>query len=455
LFIAVVSVLAPGFMNPQQEFFMLALVIVSGLALASALPRLLPRAERMMQERMFRTRYGYQDALAGMVKDLSRLPNLDLLVWTVANTIHTQMQVSRVIVFLQDALSGDFRMSTQSGLNPREASDVRDLRERSAVVRWLQEAKDVLSRDELPQRLPAAVLRDIEAELKPLKVAVCVPMMLEDRLVGLMGIGEKLNKDMFFISDLKLLETLATEVAMAVKYRRMEEEMFHKNKLAELGAIAAGVAHEIRNPLSSIRTFAQLLPHRVDDPEFKYEFSKMVLKDVDRITKVVESMLTFARPARVTIGDYPASELVEESILLVQPRLTNKHIKLTKHYHEQPVLKVDKQQIVQVLVNLLNNASDVLMEGGKIHVAVGVETSYSASHDGADKMAVIEVADNGPGIPTAIRGRVFDPFFTTKKEGTGLGLSISQKILRDHGGIITLSSVEGKGTSFQVRLPLH
>jgi signal transduction histidine kinase len=117
---------------------------------------------------------------------------------------------------------------------------------------------------------------------------------------------------------------------------------------------------------------------------------------------------------------------------------------------------VDKQQILQVLVNLLNNAVDALPEHGKIRVATGVRTMEDAEKGNeSQRCGVIEVADNGPGMPAATRNRLFDPFFTTKREGTGLGLSISQKIVRDHGGVITVSSVEGKGTTFQVNLPLN
>src|SRR5664280_553583 len=169
-------------------------------------------------------------------------------------------------------------------------------------------------------------------------------MILEQRLVGILCLGEKLNREMFFISDLRVLETLATEVALAVKYRRMEDEVSRKNRLVELGTIAAGVAHEIRNPLASIKTFAQLMPERMDDPEFKNEFSKLVLKDVDRITKVIESMLAFARPAQVTMGEHSANDLLEEAILLVQPRLKGKKIELTREFHGNPVIKVDKHQ---------------------------------------------------------------------------------------------------------------
>ena len=114
-------------------------------------------------------------------------------------------------------------------------------------------------------------------------------------------------------------------------------------------------------------------------------------------------------------------------------------------------MKVDKQQILQVLINLLSNAADAVAEQGKISVGTG--TGWMNS-DKNQPCAVIEVTDNGPGIPSANLPRLFDPFFTTKHDGTGLGLSISQKIVRDHGGVIRVSTAEGKGTTFQVSLPL-
>jgi len=450
------TLVAPSFMDQQQMLFMVAFVAVIGMGLAATLPRFLPRAERMMQERMFGKRYGYQDVLSGLVKELSHLPSIEQILATVVTKVHSEMQLSRAMILLQNPLSDDYKLIVESGLSAAERADSISLTSASAIIRWLEEAKDTLVRDELPRRVDTQTLRKLEAELDPLRISVCVPMILDGQLVGLIGLGEKTSKDMFFVSDLRLLENLGTEVALAVKYRRMEEEILRKNKLTELGTIAAGVAHEIRNPLASIKTFAQLLPSKSDDPEFRNEFSKLVVKDVERITKVVETMLAFARPSEVKVANYSAAELVEEAVLLVQPRLKSKSIELTKQFHEQPVLRVDKQQILQVLVNLLNNAVDALPEHGKIRVATGVRTMEDAEEgNGSQRSGVIEVADNGPGMAAAIRNRLFDPFFTTKREGTGLGLSISQKIVRDHGGIITVSSIEGKGTTFQVNLPLN
>jgi signal transduction histidine kinase len=455
LVIVTTAWVAPTFLNPQQTLFAVMLSVTIGVILMTSLPRLLPRAERMMQERMFGKRYGYQDTLANVVKGLSRLSTIEDVLNTVATTVHSQIQVSRVIIFMQDVLTGNYKLRAESGLGPEDDADALELKEDAGIVKWLSGNTDTLVREEMARRVAPGLRQHLETELDRLKVNVCVPMILDNRLVGLIGLGEKLSRDMFFISDLRLLETLATEVALAVKYRRMEDEVSRQNRLVELGTIAAGVAHEIRNPLASIKTFAQLMPERMDDPEFKNEFSKLVLKDVDRITKVIESMLAFARPAQVTIGEYPANDLVEEAILLVQPRLKSKRIELTREFHGNPVIKVDKHQILQVLVNLLSNAADALHEQGKIRVATGLsQRNLAGDGSGKQNYAVIEVSDNGPGIPSSVRGRLFDPFFTTKKEGTGLGLSISQKIARDHGGAITVSSVEGKGTSFQVNLPM-
>lgn len=456
VFIGGMALVAPGFMNEQQLMFSFLLAMGIGVGLTIILPKLLPRAERFMQERLFGGRYGYQDALSGLVKELSTLPTIDQVLDTVATTLHSQMQISRALILMQDSLSGDYKLQAESGLGPQDDAETLTLKQDAAIVKWLEGNRDALVREEMARREPIGVRQHLDAELNQRKVVLCVPMILDGRLVGLIGLGEKLNREMFFVSDLRVLGTLATEVALAVKYRRMEDEVFRKNRLVELGTIAAGVAHEIRNPLASIKTFAQLMPERMDDPEFKNEFSKLVLKDVDRITKVIESMLAFARPAQVNFQEQPSNDLVEEAVLLVQSRLKAKRIELTRAFHGNPVVNVDKHQMLQVLVNLLSNAADALQERGKIRVATGVsQLDVADGGNGNRDFAVIEVSDNGPGIPASVRSRLFDPFFTTKKEGTGLGLSISQKIVRDHGGAIAVSSVEGKGTTFRVSLPLN
>jgi len=454
LFVGGVTLLLPGFLNAPQVLFIVALVLVIGLALTVTLPKFLPRAEQFVQEHFFSGRSDYHEVLSELVKELSRASSLDQMLQTVATTIHSNMQVSRVLFFLQDPVADEFRLHAQSGMDPKALPDGVTLTSRNLSIRWLAEHKDALVRDEMARVLPPSAWSEMGKEFERLGVALYVPMLLDDRLVGVIALGEKLNREMFYVSDLRLLGTLATEVALGVRYRRMEEHVIRNNKLVELGTIAAGIAHEIRNPLSSIRTFAQLLPTQADDPEFRSQYSKRVVQDVDRISQVIQSVLSFARPGTVSIGTHQATAMVKEALTLVQPRLKGKNIMVTTQFHQDPSLRVDRQKIIQVLVNLLNNAIDAVPTGGHIRIVTGMHRVEVAKGQTGQPFGVIEISDNGPGIPVAIRSRLFDPFFTTKKDGTGLGLSISQKIVRDHNGMIAVSSVEGRGATFQVYLPV-
>ncbi len=454
LFIGTISLLAPGFMNQRQVLFTVGLVMVIGLSLATVLPRFLPYAEHIVQERFFAGRFSYQDMLSGLIRELSNENTVETLLTRVVTTLQNQMQVSRALVFLQDPLLNEYRLRAQSGVPAEEQKKIANLATDNPVIQWLQTKQDSLVREEQMRTLTPLVWKKLSETLNQLHIVVCVPMLREGKLTGVLCLGEKTNHGIFFVSDLKLLTTLATDLALSVHYRRIEEHAVHQNKLITLGTLAAGIAHEVRNPLSSIRTFAQLLPTKGDDPDFTHEFSKIVIQDVDRITRVIQSMLSFARPSTVNIGNHTAADLIDEALVLAQSRLSSKHIQVTKALPTPVTLCVDKHQILQVLLNILNNAADALPENGVIRITTGTHPTEEQSALPSKNFGVIEIADNGPGIPAAVRSRLFDPFFTTKSEGTGLGLSISQKIARDHNGYITVSGSEGMGAAFQLHLPL-
>ena len=142
-----------------------------------------------MQERLFAGRYGYQDALAGMMKELSALPTIDQVLSTVATTLHAQMQIARALILLQDPLSGDYKLRAESGLGPEDEVEALVLHEDAAIVKWLQENRDGLVRDEMARRVPQRERELLEAEMNLLQVALCMPMILDGRLVGLIGLG--------------------------------------------------------------------------------------------------------------------------------------------------------------------------------------------------------------------------------------------------------------------------
>jgi signal transduction histidine kinase len=221
-------------------------------------------------------------------------------------------------------------------------------------------------------------------------------------------------------------------------------------RLSAIGTLAAGLAHEIRNPLVSIRTFTQLLPERLDDPEFRSRFLDLTLSEVDRICALVSELLAFARPAPATLERMDLVGCVERLCLLLssQARSRGVHLSMAEPGSDVTVV-ADEDQVKQVVMNVVLNAIQACIDGGRVQV------SCYRVDQGDNAAACIEVVDNGCGIPDDALGRIFDPFFTTRSEGTGLGLSVAHRIVASHGGTIEVRSRVGHGSSFVIRFPIE
>lgn len=228
------------------------------------------------------------------------------------------------------------------------------------------------------------------------------------------------------------------------RLREMEEWLRRAERLAALGQMAAGVAHEIRNPLNAIRGFAQLLQMEVGDEETRKKHSSIIIKEVDRLNRVVEEVLEYTREIRLEISSFKVESLLEEVISLLEEEVKKNKIKVEFQFLPLPPLLVDGERLKQVFLNICKNAVEVMEKGGRLRVETQKE----------EKEAVISISDTGPGIREEDLKRLFDPFFTTKSRGTGLGLSISHRIVEAHKGRIKVESKVGKGTTFHIFLPL-
>jgi Na+/proline symporter/signal transduction histidine kinase len=228
----------------------------------------------------------------------------------------------------------------------------------------------------------------------------------------------------------------------------LEAELTHSERLASIGRLAAGVAHEIGNPVTGIASLSQNLLHESNDPQFVHEGLELILEQTRRISNIVQSLVNFSHGG--STRDYTPAEVdichcIDEAVRLV--RLSHAGKQLDYQVDCDPTLELsgDRQRIIQVFVNLLSNACDASQPGNSINI--------SARHDG--HYARIEVQDHGHGIPEEYQEKVFEPFFTTKEpgEGTGLGLPLVYSIIQEHSGTITLHSDPGEGTCFTIRLP--
>jgi nitrogen-specific signal transduction histidine kinase len=243
--------------------------------------------------------------------------------------------------------------------------------------------------------------------------------------------------------------------------KRLELQIRRSDRLASLGTLSAGMAHEIKNPLVSIKTFAQLLPERYQDSDFRDTFSNLIGHEIDRIDSLVNQLLRFARPAKPVLKPMHVHDVLEKSLQLVGHRLYQKEIKLTRSWDaDVDTIRADADQLEQVFLNFFLNAMDAMKRGGElnviteIHAATEWVAAISGTNGDSHEVLRVTIRDDGEGIRKEDIPHVFDPFFTTKDYGTGLGLSVVHGIIQEHGGQIEVESELQRGTAFHIILPL-
>lgn len=228
--------------------------------------------------------------------------------------------------------------------------------------------------------------------------------------------------------------------------RDLQARVRRSERLASLGRLAAGMAHEIRNPLSSIRGFAQYFQQRLKGQEKEQEYAAIMVQEVDRLNRVITELLDFARPKEPHRENHRLEELWEHSLQLLGPELAKRNVEVEKDFDPKlPSAFVDRDQLSQAFLNLLLNSLESMEAGGKIRISMKK----------APSALKISIMDTGRGIPPEDLGKVFEPFFSTKRRGTGLGLSIVHQIIESHGGDIQVQSREGMGTTFGITLPAN
>lgn len=232
-------------------------------------------------------------------------------------------------------------------------------------------------------------------------------------------------------------------------FKRIEQTAYQNDKLAMLGKISASIAHEIRNPLTAIRGFIQLLrPHLVQLG--RDEYARIILTEIDRANDIIYEFLNSSKPSAPQKVVVSVSSLLKEVVLLTESEGLMKGCEINLRIPDEILqISVDVKQIKQVLLNIIKNAMDAIEEVEGDHHGI---IDIGARQDG--RQVNISIQDNGNGMDQALLAKLFDPFFTTKDKGTGLGLSVSYRIIKNHRGNISVDSMKGAGTVFLVSLPL-
>jgi signal transduction histidine kinase len=331
------------------------------------------------------------------------------------------------------------------------------------LVRYMDEKGDVLIKGEVAHEMENVqsldthrnFLKSILKQMNRFKAVLCVPSKIGDKLMGFLLLSEKKSQDAYSTEDLMLFQTLAPQAAIAIKnamtydeirkeyekehekVENIEKQLERSERLASLGTVAAGVAHEIRNPLGMIQIKTDKLAVDQINEETLKEFKASVTSNIERSTNIIRNMLDLAKSKDKKHENVDLNRIIESALQF----FPLSGIKLVKELSPISNIIGDAEELKQVFVNLIDNAVKAMPGGGSLKLVSRQE----------ENKIIIDVSDTGVGIPKEDFERIFDPFYSTRHEGTGLGLSITYRIIREHGGNIKVESKVGEGSTFQLQ----
>ncbi len=308
---------------------------------------------------------------------------------------------------------------------------------------------------------PAAVaeelkrLSDARGVMSSMRAGICMPLLAGDRVVGFLACWDERVPEAFASDEIAALIEVADRCALVIENSKLYQQMKERDRLAALGEMSAGLAHEIRNPLAAIKGAVQFLdPAKL--PGDDREFLEIVIEEVDRLNGVVTQFLDYSRPLKPALAPTDVNDVLARTFKLLHaevPPTITVELALAEWL---PSVNADAEQLKQVFLNLALNAFQAMPSGGKLVVSTRLARDELAFwREGMRKADVVEVRfrDSGPGIPEEARERIFVPFYTTKEKGTGLGLAICQRLVKAHQGTIQVRSSPGEGAEFLISLP--
>jgi signal transduction histidine kinase len=429
--------------------------------------------ETRIHQFFFRERYDLETSVAELRKRLAHVLEIDEMIATLMQGLERSRRVTTAALYLRDQDGDGFDLAGSIGAAvPRriEALGVRPMLDRL-------ERQPALSLEDLARegnQADAAVLA-AAATLGTLQSAVALSVRGDDDAsVGLLFLADDRVRDAFTPEEITLLESVAAQISVVVANSRVYSRMKERDRLAALGSMAAGLAHEVKNPLGAIKGAAQLLEEvgaagAHDDPGAT-EFVGIILEEVNRLDRVVGSFLDYARPHAGNPIPLDLNAAVRRTVQILSSQISDGGVDVQLDLGE-PLqrARMDPEKFRQVLMNLMQNAIQAMDGHGKITVTTQMRRSGgrggrvppldgtvpSSRRSLTDEVEQVEVSvrDTGPGIAPKVLRNLFVPFFTTKTEGTGLGLAISQSIVQNAGGTIEVHSQPGAGTTFTIVLP--
>lgn len=362
----------------------------------------------------------------------------------------------KAFVYLADRSESSHDFSLVDKTDPI-TSKLPNLAAGGIIIQWFRANREILVFEENEE-----VTDFLRPELEPflqLGVNFAFPLISMDRLIGIVFVNIRQGPlDHVQLANLQVLgkqASLAFENALLFKERlRQNERMFRAEQLAIMGQFAAGIAHELRNPLTAIRSTIQYLESEFDQGSDQKKLAHDLLDEVDRLNNIVGNLLSLAKPAESNPDQIDIHPEIVRCVNFIEAKAKSQKVTLKTDFEEDlPKLRFDPAELRQVLLNVMMNGLQAMPKGGILFI----KTSYLVTgvHDAiSDGRIVIRIEDEGTGIPPDLRQRVFEPFFTTKAGGTGLGLAICNSIVKRYNGEIGIEQADKGGTEVKISLPV-
>ena len=396
-----------------------------------------------------------EQLLSEFNRSLTLIVDKSLLIGNIVAKVKQICPVESVYIFLLDENTGKFKLQNEAKNKPVTLTN------RSRLISWLSvnEKHLIISRHpDIVSYFPPEeqeIIRQLGAEL-------IFPLKIMNQINGTIFLGKKTDGAPFTEQELKLLSILINQSTFAIEHASLYEQnterlkkMYRTDRLATLGELAAGAAHEIRNPLTAIRSTIQYLSKDFSADPVKSEMVTELISEVERINKIVQGLLSFARPSDLNTSDINIEQLINQTLLLVTNTLRKQNVEVEfEYFTDNTTIQGDAEQLKQVFLNIILNAVEAMGKNPPERsrtLIISIEKGTPINTH--SRYLIISFEDSGKGIEQKNIENVFNPFFTTKEEGTGLGLAICYGIINRHEGEIEVKSVPDKGTCINIKLP--
>ena len=448
---------------PEEQGLFFFNTLLASAAIVILIEPMRVRIEAAISRWMFQEKFELSRRIEMLRAEMANVIDMRVLVPRVLAALEDSRRITHASVYLADPDGSGFELAGHVGPRPDARFDAIAHRafferlRRSGVItiegieRELAARRPVSNEEQESLQL---MLRTLEQ----MTGSVALGFSSEDQLLGALVIRDERLREAYSTDEIELFRGVANSIGITVQNSQVYERMKERDRLAALGQMAAGLAHEIRNPLGSIKGAAQYLQPghtAAATREGTREFLDIIIEEVNRLNKIVSQFLDYARPYRGEQRQLDVAEVLKKTLALFAKEAED-HGKveiITDFADRMPPVRADAEQLLQVFLNLSLNALQAMPGGGKLWISTALRRSTRRGAVAA--FLEIRFRDAGVGIPAGDLKNLFIPFFTTKEKGTGLGLPISQRIIENHGGTIEVRSQPAEGATFTVLLPIE